>query len=127
MRKQLYLAVLIVVFYQFASAGQAKADNTPFVLSSITKAAAPGQFPITYPNPCAESSMLYIKSDKVEHLQVELFDSRGHLVSEIYNDKTEEGVIYQFEVSAKNLDDGIYYYTIRSGSENIRKTLEVKR
>jgi hypothetical protein len=87
----------------------------------------PGQFPITYPNPCSESSMLYIKSDKVDHLQIELFDSRGKLVSEIFNDTTEEGVIYQFEVRAENLEDGLYYYNIRSGSENIRKTLEVKR
>jgi len=60
-------------------------------------------------------------------LKVDLFDSRGKLVSEIFNDNTQEGVIYQFEVSAKNLEDGLYYYTIRSGNESIRKTLEVKR
>ena len=58
---------------------------------------------------------------------IELFDSRGLLISEIFNDKTEEGVIYQFEVSAKNLENGLYYYNIHSGNENIRKTLEVKR
>ena len=127
MRKQYYIAVLIIVFYQLATTGMAKADNIPFVLSSITKVSTPGQFPITYPNPCSESSMLYIKSDKVDHLQIELFDSRGKLVSEIFDDNTEEGVIYQFEVSAENLEDGLYYYNIRSGSENIRKTLEVKR
>jgi hypothetical protein len=127
MRKQYYIAVLIIVFYQLATTGLAKADNIPFVLSSITKVSTPDQFPITYPNPCSESSMLYIKSDKVDHLQVELFDSRGKLVSQIFDDNTEEGVIYQFEVSAKNLEDGLYYYNIRSGSENIRKTLEVKR
>jgi hypothetical protein len=127
MRKQYYIAVLIIVFYQLATTGMAKADNIPFVLSSITKVSTPGQFPITYPNPCSESSMLYIKSDKVDHLQIELFDCRGKLVSEIFDDTTEEGVIYQFEVSAENLEDGLYYYNIRSGSENIRKTLEVKR
>jgi hypothetical protein len=127
MRKQYYIVVLIIVFYQLATTGMAKADNIPFVLSSITKVSTPGQFPITYPNPCSESSMLYIKSDKVDHLQIELFDSRGKLVSQIFDDNTEEGVIYQFEVSAENLEDGLYYYNIRSGSENIRKTLEVKR
>ncbi len=127
MRKQYYIAVLIIVFYQLATTGMAKADNIPFVLSSIAKVSTPGQFPITYPNPCSESSMLYIKSDKVDHLQIELFDSRGKLVSQIFDDNTEEGVIYQFEVSAENLEDGLYYYNIRSGSENIRKTLEVKR
>ncbi|MFN5346171.1 MAG: T9SS type A sorting domain-containing protein [Bacteroidota bacterium] len=127
MRKQYYIAVLIIVFYQLATTGMAKADNIPFVLSSITKVSTPGHFPITYPNPCSESSMLYIKSDKVDHLQIELFDCRGKLVSEIFDDTTEEGVIYQFEVSAENLEDGLYYYNIRSGSENIRKTLEVKR
>ena len=127
MRKQYYIVVLIIVFYQLATTGMAKADNIPFVLSSITKVSTPGQFPITYPNPCSESSMLYIKSDKVDHLQIELFDSRGKLVSQIFDDNTEEGVIYQFEVSAENLEDGLYYYNIRSGTENIRKTLEVKR
>jgi hypothetical protein len=127
MRKQYYIVVLIIVFYQMASLGMAKADNIPFVLSSITKVSAPGQFPITYPNPCSESSMLYIKSDKADHLQIELFDSRGKLISEIFDDNTEEGVIYQFEVSAEHLEDGLYYYNIRSGSGNIRKTLEVKR
>ena len=127
MRKQYYIVVLIIVFYQMATLGAAKADNIPFVLSSITKVSTPGQFPITYPNPCSESSMLYIKSDKVDHLQIELFDSRGKLVSEIFDDNTEEGVIYQFEVSAEHLENGLYYYNIRSGKENIRKTLEVKR
>jgi hypothetical protein len=127
MRKQNYIVVLIIVFYQLATTGMAKADNIPFVLSSIAKVSTPGQFPITYPNPCSESSMLYIKSDKVDHLQIELFDSRGKLVSQIFDDNTEEGVIYQFEVSAENLEDGLYYYNIRSGAENIRKTLEVKR
>jgi hypothetical protein len=127
MRKQYYIVVLIIVFYQIASLVVAKADNIPFVLSSIAKVSTPGQFPITYPNPCSESSMLYIKSDKVDHLQIELFDSRGKLVSQIFDDNTEEGVIYQFEVSAENLEDGLYYYNIRSGTENIRKTLEVKR
>jgi len=127
MRKQFYIVILIMVFYQIATIQLAKADNIPFVLSSITKTGTPDQFPITYPNPCSESSMLYIKSDAINHLQVELFDSRGKLVSEIFNDNTEEGVIYQFEVSAKNLEDGLYYYNIRSGNENIRKTLEVKR
>jgi hypothetical protein len=110
-----------------AAIGTTKADNIPFVLSSLTKANTIGQFPITYPNPCSESSILYIKSDVVSHLKVDLFDSRGKLVSEIFNDNTQEGVIYQFEVSAKNLEDGLYYYTIRSGNESIRKTLEVKR
>jgi hypothetical protein len=127
MRKQNYIVVLIIVFYQMAIVGAAKADNIPFVLSSISKVSSEGQFPYTYPNPCSESSMLYIKSDKVDHMQIELFDSRGKLISEIFDDTTEEGVIYQFEVSAKNLEDGLYYYNIRSGSENIRKTLEVKR
>lgn len=127
MRKQYYIVVLIIVFYQIAMLGLAKADNIPFVLSSITKFSTSGQFPITYPNPCSESSMLYIKSDKVDHLQIELFDSRGKLVSEIFDDNTEEGVIYQFEVSAEHLENGLYYYNIRSGTENIRKTLEVKR
>ena len=127
MRKQYYIVVLIIVFYQMANVGAAKADNIPFVLSSITKAGSPGQFPYTYPNPCSESSMLYIKSDKVDHMQIELFDSRGKLISEIFDDNTEEGVIYQFEVSAEHLENGLYYYNIRSGSENIRKTLEVKR
>jgi hypothetical protein len=127
MRKQYYIVVLIIVFYQMASLGMAKADNIPFVLSSLTKVSAPGQFPITYPNPCSESSTLYIKSDKADHLQIELFDCRGKLISEIFDDTTEEGVIYQFEVSAEHLEDGLYYYNIRSGSENIRKTLEVKR
>jgi len=127
MRKQYYIVVLIFVFYQMAAIGTTKADNIPFVLSSLTKANTIGQFPITYPNPCSESSILYIKSDVVSHLKVDLFDSRGKLVSEIFNDNTQEGVIYQFEVSAKNLEDGLYYYTIRSGNESIRKTLEVKR
>jgi hypothetical protein len=110
-----------------ASIGAAKADNVPVILSSVAKSAAVDQFPITYPNPCSESSMLYVKSDKIDHLQIQLFDSRGKMISELFNDNTEEGVIYQFEVSAKNLEDGLYYYNIRSGSENIRKTLEVKR
>ncbi len=127
MRKKYYIVVLIIVFYQMAAIGTAKADNIPFVLSSLSKANTIGQFPITYPNPCSESSILYIKSDVVSHLKVDLFDSRGKLVSEIFNDNTQEGVIYQFEVSAKNLEDGLYYYTIRSGNENIRKSLEVKR
>lgn len=127
MRKQYHIVVLIFVFYQMAAIGTTKADNIPFVLSSLTKANTIGQFPITYPNPCSESSILYIKSDVVSHLKVDLFDSRGKLVSEIFNDNTQEGVIYQFEVSAKNLEDGLYYYTIRSGNESIRKTLEVKR
>ena len=52
---------------------------------------------------------------------------RGKLVSEISDDNTEEGGIYQFEVSAEHLENGLYYYNIRSGTENIRKTLEVKR
>ena len=127
MRKQLYLAVLILVFYQAASIGLAKADNVPMVLSSVSRVGVAEQFPITFPNPCSESSMLYYKSDKAEDLKIELFDSRGLLISEIFNDKTEEGVIYQFEVSAKNLENGLYYYNIHSGNENIRKTLEVKR
>lgn len=127
MRKQYYIIILIIVFYQMSTLGAAKADNIPYVLSSINKVNTPEQFPITYPNPCSESSMLYIKSDKVDHLQIELFDSRGKLVSEIFDDNTEEGVIYQFEVSAEHLENGLYYYNIRSGTENIRKTLEVKR
>lgn len=127
MRKHLYLVVLIIVFYQLAAISPVKADNVPMVLSSVTKVTTADQFPITYPNPCSESSMLYIKSDKADHLQIQLFDSRGKMISELFNDKTEEGVIYQFEVSAKNLEDGLYYYNIRSGNENIRKTLEVKR
>ena len=127
MRKQLYLAILILVFYQAASIGLAKADNVPMVLSSVSRVGVAEQFPITFPNPCSESSMLYYKSDKAEDLKIELFDSRGLLISEIFNDKTEEGVIYQFEVSAKNLENGLYYYNIHSGNENIRKTLEVKR
>lgn len=127
MRKQYYIVVLIIVFYQMVAIGTANADNIPFVLSSLTKANTIGQFPITYPNPCSESSILYIKSDVVSHLKVDLFDSKGKLVSEIFNDNTQEGVIYQFEVSAKNLEDGLYYFNIRSGNENIRKTLEVKR
>ena len=127
MRKHTYLVLLIIVFYQMASLSMARADNIPVILTSLIKVNTLEHFPITFPNPCKESSMLYIKSDKADLLKIDLFDSRGKLVAEIFNDKSEEGVIYQFELSAEHLENGLYYYNIRSGTENIRKTLEVRR
>lgn len=73
-----------------------------------------------YPNPCTELIKLNIFSNKIQNIQIDLFDINGKLMSNLYNDVILFGDNH-LELNLDNFVAGEYYLICKSKDETIFK------
>jgi hypothetical protein len=84
-------------------------------------------YPITYPNPFREQTTIIYNSSVDENLLIKLYSNDGVFLDLIYNDFVEKDVTYRFELDARNLKAGVYYYTLENGNKILQRRIELVR
>lgn len=84
-------------------------------------------YPITYPNPFREQTTIIYNSSVDENLSIKLYSKDGVFLDLIYNDFVEKDITYRFELDARNLKPGVYYYTLENGNKILQRRIELVR
>jgi hypothetical protein len=75
-----------------------------------------------YPNPLSLYSDIYVQLEKPEIISITITDLTGKIVVSVFSGQLEKGE-HSFNVSAKNLESGIYYCNVESNFEKLTKKL----
>lgn len=62
-----------------------------------------------YPNPFTTTTTLIYKPLHSQQISLQVFDMRGALVSDVHSGYVEAGGVYEYEVQASHLVDGVYF------------------
>lgn len=76
-----------------------------------------------YPNPFNPATKIRFGFDKDTKAQLKVFDILGNEVTELFNDVTEAGKIYEINFNAENLASGIYYYQLKGDNKTEMKKM----
>jgi hypothetical protein len=80
-----------------------------------------GKIPLkvnAYPNPFSSSTtIVFEKTDKSDHVVVEVYTMLGRLVRRLFDAQVEQGVEYRVEFNGEEFSDGIYLYKVFSGDK----------
>jgi hypothetical protein len=71
---------------------------------------------VPHPNPASEHAAFTIRVDRMESVQIDVFDLLGRQVSRIHDGLLSPGVDHRFEVEASLLPAGVYFYTAAGSS-----------
>ncbi len=80
-----------------------------------------------YPNPFTGSTTIFYSAPDDEFVSIRLYNSKGKLLGELFDDMVEKGSTYQFELDGTQLSPGVYYYTIESNKRVLHQRLELIR
>jgi hypothetical protein len=75
------------------------------------------------PNPFSETSEIEIKSQKKEHIYVEITNLTGQTIR--IDDLGIVNGSKKYTLSAENLESGIYFYTVKSANKSVSKKMIV--
>ncbi|HKR03586.1 MAG TPA: S8/S53 family peptidase [Bacteroidia bacterium] len=79
-----------------------------------------------YPNPFSENTVIRFSLPSSVSVDLSIYDVTGQKIMTVVNEKLSEGK-HQYAVDSKNLNSGIYYFTLRAGDKvETRKLVKVK-
>ncbi|HXK50023.1 MAG TPA: T9SS type A sorting domain-containing protein [Clostridiales bacterium] len=92
--------------------------------TSIENELAPAETALrqNYPNPFNPETIISFSLPKDEQVSLSVFNTIGELVKEILNGKISAGN-HSLNFSASDLNSGVYYYTLETGSTKISKKM----
>jgi Secretion system C-terminal sorting domain len=77
------------------------------------------------PNPVQGTTSVQVKLEHPATLSLELYSTVGQKVMELHKGQVGSGA-WQFVIDASGLNPGVYFYTIRAGSQQITKKMIVE-
>ncbi|HVZ38090.1 MAG TPA: T9SS type A sorting domain-containing protein [Candidatus Kapabacteria bacterium] len=77
-----------------------------------------------YPNPASGTTDVHFTLPSAGHATLSLWNVRGQLVKTLASGSMEAGA-HSVTLDASSLANGVYYYTLSSGSETVSNTLTV--
>jgi len=77
-----------------------------------------------YPNPVSGLAEFAFELDKAQNVTIELYNSLGQKVKEIYNGFTPQG-LHGINSDLSEFSNGVYYYTLTTETNKISKVLNV--
>ena len=80
---------------------------------------------IIYPNPVSGTAKINFEVSKQVQTSVELINSLGQVVEQLYNGVSETNKIYSVEFNARNFNGGIYFVRLINGSEVIQQKVSI--
>ncbi len=78
-----------------------------------------------YPNPFSTATTVDVKLQDASDLSLEVINITGQKVMEINKGHVNAGT-YQFSISAENLSNGIYFYTVKANGSSVTKKMIVE-
>jgi hypothetical protein len=70
-----------------------------------------------YPNAFADQTTIRFAFDTEQSFTLEVYDIRGALVKKVATGKAEAGQVYEYELDARNLAEGVYFARLATGSK----------
>lgn len=70
-----------------------------------------------YPNAFADQTTIRFAFDTEQNFVLEVYDIRGALVKKVATGKAEAGKVYEYELDARNLAEGVYFAKLATGSK----------
>ncbi|WP_169336194.1 MBG domain-containing protein [Pontibacter roseus] len=70
-----------------------------------------------YPNAFADRTTIRFAFDKEEQFALEVYDVRGALIKKVATGKAEAGQVYEYELDARNLAEGVYIARLITASK----------
>jgi hypothetical protein len=78
-----------------------------------------------YPNPFSDNTVIEYHMKKRASLKIVVFNSLGKVVNILENSRLKDAGMHTYEVSANNLEEGVYYVIFQSGNEKTTEKLVV--
>ncbi|MDZ7742037.1 MAG: T9SS type A sorting domain-containing protein [Bacteroidota bacterium] len=78
-----------------------------------------------YPNPFSTTTSIEVKLEKASNLSLEVVNLIGQKVLELSKGQVIAGA-HKFELSAENLESGVYFYTVKAGNDILTKKMIVE-
>jgi hypothetical protein len=98
-------------------------ETTPTVETDENGVPYPTEFKaLAFPNPAVESTTLEIQAPQKERMEINLYDTSGKLIREIYSGKISKGTFRQF-IDLNDLNSGLYLVIIQS--KDFKETVRV--
>lgn len=98
-------------------------ETTPAVETDENGVPYPTEFKaLAFPNPAIESTTLEIQAPNKERMEINLYDTSGKLIREVYSGKISRGTFRQF-IDLNNLTPGLYLVIIQS--RDFKETVRV--
>ncbi|SIT81180.1 MBG domain-containing protein [Pontibacter indicus] len=70
-----------------------------------------------YPNAFSDRTTIRFAFDTEEQFALEVYDVRGSLIKKVATGKAEAGQVYEYELDARNLAEGVYIARLITGSK----------
>ncbi|WP_299708600.1 MBG domain-containing protein [uncultured Pontibacter sp.] len=70
-----------------------------------------------YPNAFSDQTTIRFAFDAEQSFSLEVYDIRGALVKKVATGKAEAGQVYEYELDARNLAEGVYFARLAAGSK----------
>ncbi|WP_159439850.1 MBG domain-containing protein [Pontibacter lucknowensis] len=70
-----------------------------------------------YPNAFSDRTTIRFVFDTEEQFALEVYDVRGSLIKKVATGKAEAGQVYEYELDARNLAEGVYLARLITGSK----------
>lgn len=83
-----------------------------------------GNLTSVYPNPFNDHTTIFYAAKRNEFVKIRLYNSKGILMGELFDDVVEQGATYQFELDGSSLSPGVYYYTIETKTKVHHQRIE---
>ena len=115
-----FIAVLLIV-----TVGNTKADVIPHLTHYFNQFTP--QTTSAYPNPFNESTTIFYSPTINEFIKIKLYNNKGQLLSEIFEDVVEKGESYRFEIDGSSLSPGVYFYTIEANGNILHQRIDLVR
>ncbi len=93
----------------------ATAPKSSKVISEELVTASTARFD-NYPNAFSDRTTIRFSLDTEENFALEVYDIRGALVKKVSNGVAEAGKVYEFELDARNMAEGVYFARLATGS-----------
>nr|WP_294862325.1 T9SS type A sorting domain-containing protein [uncultured Fluviicola sp.] len=98
-------------------------ETTPTVETDENGVSYPTEFKaLAFPNPAVESTTLEIQAPQKERMEINLYDTGGKLIREVYSGKISRGT-FQQSIDLNDLTPGLYLVIIQS--KNFKETVRV--
>lgn len=78
-----------------------------------------------YPNPFSDNTVIEYHMKERASLNIVVFNSLGKVVKVLENSPAKDAGMHTYEVSANNLEEGVYYVIFQSGNEKTTEKLVV--
>ncbi|MBX0334759.1 T9SS type A sorting domain-containing protein, partial [Pontibacter sp. HSC-14F20] len=70
-----------------------------------------------YPNAFADRTTIRFAFDTDQNFALEVYDVRGSLIKKVATGKADAGQVYEYELDARNLAEGVYFARLITGSK----------